>query len=143
MTFFEIRTNIVVQACGGQLPRFSTCSRNFIIDPLVSFEKSPSHPKPVAALSSPNLLLSTSTALPPNFSAPHSSTACPSDSVLHCQCFAHSFLCSSHLFESLTSLSSSSKTCTPSLQAVGFVILCNTPAPPSALAIIRLTSFWC
>ena len=58
---------------------------------------------------------------------------------MNCQCFAHSFLFSSHLASGSAS-SSSFKICTPPLHAFGFVILCSSPAllfsgapPPSSL----------
>ena len=51
----------------------------------------------------------------------------------HCQCFAHSFLFASQRSNSLACSSSLFKICAPPLHAVGFVILCRSPALPSAL----------
>ena len=91
---------------------------------------------------SPRSFLSAAATLLQSFLATHSSTACASES--HCQCFAHSFLFSSHLLIGVESSSNSSSTCkTVSLHAAGFVILRKKPAPPTALDIIRPTSFWC
>ena len=145
VTFFGIKKNIVVQACCGHLPHCSDCSKNSTISPLVSFDKSSGtlgkihhipHPSLPCNSSLPliDLLPSTSAALPPNFSSPHSTTACPSGVASPC-CTASALptLCCSPP----TLSSSSSRTCTHPLQAAGFLILCSEPADQFIVYFLR------
>ena len=146
---------LLARSLGGASERASDLlMKNSTISPLVSFVtsrgtlvwKPSSHATPVFVLymfdtfSNPHsfsLGSASSDFFNSSFFHCLSTKFCTSSS--HCQCFAHSFLFASPRSHNLASFSSVFRICAPPLHAVGFVILCKSPALPSALLIICAT----
>ena len=144
VTFFGIKKNIVVQACCGNFPLCSTFS--WTLRFLPSFLLSNpgelwSGSRHIPLLSLPLTILTlfpihtrlALAALPLISSIPHvfqGMSSKISTSSLHCQCFCPFFPLCSQRSNSRAFSSSFFGICSPPLHAVGFVILCKSPALP-------------